>query len=318
VRSAIEEQNKSAREAGRPEVPAEQLVAMAEQLLPTLREAEWRDKADAALRDLDELDLRDLRSVVVAADGSARDAEALAQLESLRIGLARRIEEEHAIWLADIQANLDSGRFVRALRLTSRPPKAGAPLPVDLAVALSAAVSQGLNSGTNQELWAAAIDALAVSPIRNQVAPTSRPEEPNEALVTAVRRAADRLPALATLFGVEPMSAKERKRSRPGKPRIPAPPTIEKAQEAANSSEASSSEAAPEGVPAAEVDADNLAASAAETSAEVATEAATEVAETVEPAAEAESVEPAAEAEVVAAEAEAATEVAETDSEQTE
>ena len=226
VRAAIDEQNRKAREGGQPEVPADQLVAMAEQLLPRLREAEWKDRAEAAVRDLDELDLRDLRSVVVAADGVAKDPESVTQVEALRTGLARRVEEEQANWLADIRANLDAGRFVRALRLTSRPPKAGAPLPEDLSAQLVEAVSTGLTSGTNQDLWAAAVDALAVSPVRNRVTPASRPESPGETLVTAVRRAADRLPAIAALFGVEPMTAKERRASRPGKARVPAPPPV--------------------------------------------------------------------------------------------
>jgi len=215
VRTAIEEQNAKAKAAGQPEVPSEQLVAMAEQLQPKLRDAEWRDRADAALKDLDELDLRDLRSVVVAGDSVSKDANAGELVATLQAGLARRIEEEHTNWLADIDANLKAGRFVRALRLTSRPPKAGAPLPAELGAALASAVSEGLTPTTNQELWAAAVDALAVSPIRNQVKITAKPETPNEALVTAVRRAGEALPELAALFGVEPMSARERKKSRP-------------------------------------------------------------------------------------------------------
>ena len=47
------------------------VVALAEELLPRLRVAEWLDRAEAALNDLDELDLRDLRSVVVASDDPA-------------------------------------------------------------------------------------------------------------------------------------------------------------------------------------------------------------------------------------------------------
>src|SRR5690606_299357 len=83
VREAIEEQNRKAREENRPEMPAEQVVAMAEQMLPRLRAAEWLDRAQAALADLDRLDLRDLRSVVVAADTGARGQEALALKEQL-------------------------------------------------------------------------------------------------------------------------------------------------------------------------------------------------------------------------------------------
>jgi len=204
VRDAIAKQNEQARQENRPEVPADQLVAMAEQLLPRLRAAEWRDKAESAIADLDELDLRDLRSVVVAADGNTRDDDSRALLQQLQDGLARRVEEEQSNWVADMEANLDAGRFVRALRLSSRPPKAGAPLPPELATRLITSVSEGLTPGVNQDLWAAAVDALAFSPVRNQVVPAGRPENPSPALLDAVRRMGDRLPALVDLFGLDP------------------------------------------------------------------------------------------------------------------
>lgn len=220
VREAIAKQNQEAREQNRPEIPADQVVAMAEQLLPKLRAAEWRDRAEAALRDLDVLDLRDLRSVVVASEGVARDEEARALVAQLQQGLNLRVEEEHELWVGDISANLDAGRFVRALRLSSRPPKAGTPVPAELAARLVADVSAGLNERTNQELWAAALDALAFSPVRQQVTPASRPAEPTDDLLEAVRRVADRLPAIAEMFGVSPAeAASARKRSRPGRTR---------------------------------------------------------------------------------------------------
>jgi hypothetical protein len=215
VREAIAKHNEQARAENRPEVPTEQVVAMAEALYPRLRDAEWKDRAAAALADLDELDLRDLRSVVVAGDGATHDDEAREMLEQLRAGLARRVEEEHANWVADITANLDAGRFVRALRLSSRPPKAGTPVPPELSARLVAAVSEGLTSGTNQELWAAAVDALAYSPVRQQVVPAGRPENPTEDLLEAVRRVADRVPKVAELFGVDPSEAAAAKRRRP-------------------------------------------------------------------------------------------------------
>lgn len=223
VREAIAKQNAEARRQNQPEVPADQLVAMAEELLPRLRAAEWKDRAEAALRDLEDLDLRDLRSVVVAADGVARDDESRALVAELRAGLSRRVEEEHGRWLDDISANLDAGRFVRALRLSSRPPKAGAPLPPELAGRLVAAVAEGLNERTNRELWAAALDALAYSPVRTQVVPASRPAEPGEELLEAVRRVADRLPKVAALFGVDPSEATEARRRRPSRGRAAAP-----------------------------------------------------------------------------------------------
>ena len=215
VREAVIAQNEQARTENRPEQPVDQVVAMAEALYPRLRDAEWKDRAASAIADLDELDLRDLRSVVVAGDGASHDEEAREMLEQLRAGLTRRVEEEHANWVADISANLDAGRFVRALRLSSRPPKAGTPVPAELSARLVTAVSEGLTPGTNQELWAAAVDALAYSPIRQQVTPAGRPEQPSEELLEAVRRVSDRVVKVAELFGVDPSEAAAAKRRRP-------------------------------------------------------------------------------------------------------
>lgn len=215
VREAIAKQNEQARAENRPEIPTDQLVALAEKLLPKLRAAEWRDKADAALADLDELDLRDLRSVVVAADGNTRDEESRALLAQLQEGLARRIEQEQTNWIDDMTANLDAGRFVRALRLSSRPPKAGTPLPPELATRLISAVSEGLTPTVNQDLWAAAVDALAFSPVRNQVVPAGRPEQPSQALLDAVMRVGDRLPKLVELFGLDPAEVAKAAKRRP-------------------------------------------------------------------------------------------------------
>ena len=71
VRAAIEKQNETNREAGLPEVHTADLLTLAENLAPSLKAADWRDRADAAMADIDTLDLRDLRSVVVGADPGA-------------------------------------------------------------------------------------------------------------------------------------------------------------------------------------------------------------------------------------------------------
>jgi hypothetical protein len=215
VRSAVAKQNEQARAEGKPEVKADQLVDLAEKLLPRLRAAEWRDRAEAALADLDELDLRDLRSVIVAAEGAARDDETRALAASLREGLARRVDEEQSAWLRDIASTLTDGRVVRALRLSSRPPKAGDPLPADLATRLVEATNTALSSDTASDRWATVLDALSFSPVHLRVEPVSVPAEPDEALLTAVRAAAARVPQIAKRFGIDPATAPPPRRSGP-------------------------------------------------------------------------------------------------------
>ncbi|MCH2338132.1 MAG: hypothetical protein MK316_12805 [Pseudomonadales bacterium] len=75
VRKEIEAQNQRATQEGGEEVRADALITLAEALLPQLKIAEWRDRADAALETIDDVDIRDLRTVLVAAEDSARDDE---------------------------------------------------------------------------------------------------------------------------------------------------------------------------------------------------------------------------------------------------
>ena len=75
VRQAIEKQNAERTAAGEAPIAAGPLLEMAEKLVPKVRTAEWRDRAEAAQRDLEVLDLRDLRSVVSTADAAAKDDE---------------------------------------------------------------------------------------------------------------------------------------------------------------------------------------------------------------------------------------------------
>ncbi|HOT79701.1 MAG TPA: hypothetical protein PKY13_06910 [Microthrixaceae bacterium] len=236
VRQAVDKQNELNKAQGLPEIHGDELVALAEGLLPKLRSAEWRDKADNALSILAELDLRDLRSVVVAADTGARDDETRALAQQLRDGLAKRVEEEHTSWLGELSQTLAEGRVVRALRLSSRPPKAGAPVPAEITTKLTEATLENLTLETSQDRWAMVIDALAFSPVRTAVTPAAVPAEPTDELKAAIAKVASRVPHIAALFGIDASAAPKRKR--PAKAagtekRPPAPPKLEAAAEPA-------------------------------------------------------------------------------------
>ena len=250
VRQAVEKQNEQARLAGGRELAADPLLAIAERLLPDLRAAEWLDKAEAAIRDLAELDLRDLRSVVVAAESNAKGEEALLLAEQLRTGLAGRLEGEQNAWLTELAETLTEGRVVRALRLSSRPPKAGAPLPADLAAKLADAAGGALTADTAADRWATILDALSFSPVRLTVTPTSKPDAPSEELVAVITRMADRVPKVAEAFGIDPSAAPARKGRGRGptgrggaKPRPPKPPMPPTAPTAAPAAAADSTKA---------------------------------------------------------------------------
>jgi hypothetical protein len=231
VRQALEEQNATLRAEGKPEVPPAGVVALAEELLPRLRVAEWLDRAEGALNDLDELDLRDLRSVVVAADDPvvARDETTRDMAARLKDGLANRQDKEHQDWLGDIDAALGVGRVVRALRLSSRPPKAGVRFPPELASRLSQATLASLTPDASSDRWVAVIEALAYSPIHATVVPGAPPASPSDELRATVKRLAALIPEMAPLFGLEPPAPGART---PRPPRRPPPRRPERPERA--------------------------------------------------------------------------------------
>ncbi len=197
------EKTKAPAEAPKTE-PADDFLSVAAKLLPGMRAAEWRDRADAALAGIDEVDLRDLRSVVVAAEAGATDEEAKTLAEELRTKLTERVDREHAEWLAEVAATLADGRMVRALRLSSRPPKAGVPLPQDMVTRLTDAASAALTSDTPTKRWTTVLGAVAFSPVRRTVQPQGIPEKPDKELLAEVTKLSERVPHIAALFGVEP------------------------------------------------------------------------------------------------------------------
>ncbi len=235
LRTLIEKQNVAAAKAGQPEIPPKMLEAVGEHLLPRLRTAEWRDNAEAALAGIGDVDLRDIRKVVVAAENGAKDDESRALAQQLKDGLSARVDAEHGKWLSELKQLLADGRTVRALRQSSRPPKAGAPLPADLATQLAEAASASMTADTMPERWGTVLDAVAYSPVRQQVTPVALPAKVTPELQTTVKKLSKRVPHIAALFA-PPAAA-------PAPAPIPAPPTAPAAPAPA---EASSDDAAPE------------------------------------------------------------------------
>lgn len=221
LRSAIDKQNELAKADDKPLVDAAPLLALGEKILGPMRVAEWHDRADAALASMDTVDIRDLRSVVVAADTAARNDETKALAEQLRAGLASRVEREHAAWLAELDELVRDGRVVRALHVSSRPPKAGAPLPAELAERLAHATSEGLTDDIAPNRWVVVLEALALSPVRTHVVPLSVPASPSDEVLAAVRKEANRLPQIAERFGIERSDKPERKAPVPPPPPVP-------------------------------------------------------------------------------------------------
>ena len=215
VRSAIETQNAAAEAVNEPGIPAELLLKLAERIHPNLRTADWRDRAESALAGVDDVDLRDIRSVVVAAETAARGSEDRELADRLRDALTARVDREHTAWIGEVTSALEEDRVVRALRLSSRPPKAGSPLPSPILDRLAAAAEASLTSDTGQDRWATVLDAVALSPVHQRVTPAGLPEEPTEQLLDVVKRVSMGVPSIAASFGIEPAPPRRGRRSRP-------------------------------------------------------------------------------------------------------
>ena len=252
VRTAIHLEREKAEAEGRPVPDADALLALAEQLLPRLKTAEWHDRAEAALKAGSEIALRDLRSVVAGAD-AARDEQTRALAGELRAALDARVEGLRTEWVNDLTRHLEEGRVVRALQLAGRPPDPQTRLPAELADRAAQAASAALNPETPPDRWMALMEAVAASPLRREVTPVGLPAEPGPDLLRAAQQQSGRIPALASMLGVSiPPPPGPRAGSAPRKPGGRAPRRPVPAPGSAAHPEAAAPEAAAPETPASE------------------------------------------------------------------
>ena len=219
VRQGLEKQNEQRKAEGHDPIDEGPIITLAEELLQKVRAAEWVDRAQAALEQAATVDLRDLRSVVTAADSAAKDDETRALAAKLRTALNERLDADQQAWIDEVVEMLDDDRVVRALHLSSRPPKAGSPLPAPVAMRLVEATNAAMNAEVTPDRWGYIIEALAHSPIRRQVVPVSLPPSVHDDLKTTIAKHGTRLPELAEIFGIEPdpKAGRSERRKRGGK-----------------------------------------------------------------------------------------------------
>ncbi len=205
VRTRLKADNEKATKEGRATMPEASVLKLAEELLPRLRVAEWYDRAEAAKKLAGQIDLRDLRSVVAASDDPmvARDKSTRALADELRDLLRVRQEEELQLWFGDVDAALAIGRVIRALRLSSQPPKAGVPFPAEISQRLIDSTNATLTPVETSERWIAVLEAAAFSPIHLLITPMGLPTKISDDLAATVKRLAPAIPQVAALFGIE-------------------------------------------------------------------------------------------------------------------
>jgi hypothetical protein len=176
------------------------ILALAEQMLPSIKEAIWLDRAEAAVENLDHLSLRELRTTVTGA--LPRDEHGRELDRTLRNALEERVKKLRDGWHDDMQRALEEGRVLQALRLSARPPEPAARFPADLVGKLSDAAGAAMAADTPAERWMALLEAATASPIRRYIKPAGIPAGADETLLKAAGQAAGRIPALAPLLGM--------------------------------------------------------------------------------------------------------------------
>ncbi len=200
VRQAIDAQNSAAKASGRPAASSDALLAMADELLPVVKLADWKDRATAAQAAGKDFRLRELRTVVAASRTVILDEEGRALAKSLHESLDRRVTAMREEWLARITNAITEGRILQAIEASIRPPEPGTRCPADLAVRLAAAAGEAMTADTPPEEWMKMLDAVVLSPVRRTVKPAGIPAD--EVARQAARHAAGSVPALAKLLGL--------------------------------------------------------------------------------------------------------------------
>ncbi|HEY1443354.1 MAG TPA: hypothetical protein VGF51_00540 [Acidimicrobiales bacterium] len=200
VRQAIDAQNTAAKAAGKPPVAGDALLTMADELSPTVRLAEWKDRASVAQTAGKEYRLRELRAVVAASRTLNLDDEGRAMAKALQESLDQRTTALREEWLARITNALNDGRVQQAVEASIRPPEPGTRCPAELAVRLAGAAGEALSSEKAPEEWMQLLDAVVASPVRRNVKPAGIPDD--EVARQAARHAAGAVPALAKLLGL--------------------------------------------------------------------------------------------------------------------
>jgi hypothetical protein len=200
VRHAIETQNATAKASGKPPVAGDALLAMAEELLPAVRLADWKDRASVAQTTGKDYRLRELRAVVAASRTVNLDDEGRALAKSLQESLDQRTTALREEWLARINNALDDGRVLQAVEASIRPPEPGTRCPSELAVRLASAAGEAMTAELAPEEWMRLLDAVVASPVRRTVKPLGIPDD--EVAKQTARHAAGSVPALAKLLGL--------------------------------------------------------------------------------------------------------------------
>ncbi|MGH8982158.1 MAG: hypothetical protein ACRDWE_14265, partial [Acidimicrobiales bacterium] len=218
VRQALAEQAAKQTAGAATQTNNDAVLAIAEQLVPRVNLATWKDRATSAQAAGKELRLRELRAVVTASRTVTLDDEARTMSRALHELLDQRLQALRENWVKRMSGALDVGRVVDALHVASQPPEPATRLPAELAVRLSDAAGAAMSAESATAEWLALLDAVVGSPVRRNVKPRGIPDEPQSK--DAALRAAGSVPELAKLLGIRIPPPPPPRRPNPGAPRV--------------------------------------------------------------------------------------------------
>ncbi len=197
VRQAIADGQKT---AGAGSTNADRILAIAEELLPAVNLATWKDRAMSAQAQGKELRLRELRAVVAASRTVTLDDEGKQMARALRDSLDQRVTALREGWTTRVTAAIEGGRVLEALHTASRPPDPGTRLPAELAVKLAESAGAAMTAELDPSEWMTLLEAVIECPVRRTVRPAGIPAVPEAQ--EAARHAAGLVPELAKLLGL--------------------------------------------------------------------------------------------------------------------
>jgi hypothetical protein len=176
------------------------VLAVAENLLPRVNLASWKDRAISAQAAGKDLRLRELRAVVTSARTVTLDDEARTISRALQETLEQRVRALRDEWISRMEKALEDGRVADAVRVSARAPEPATRLPAELAVRLADAAGQVMTAELPAPEWMALLGAVVESPVRRNVRPRGIPQD--EQAKDAAHRAAGLVPELAKLLGL--------------------------------------------------------------------------------------------------------------------
>lgn len=210
VRAAIKKQNDEAKANNLPEVAEAALVSIAEKLLPQIRKAQWQDRATAALEAGSKCPIRELKSLLAAAD--LKDDSLKDQLHSLKTLVKSVTEEQISQWKSNLAEQASSGDVKVALELLATPPDRSAKIEASLLETVVNAVNAKLASEVEPDQWIEIVELIASSSLRTKVNVAKIPFDATGATVACAKKYSGFIPSLAPLLGLK----------------IPPPPRISK------------------------------------------------------------------------------------------